>query len=121
MPIGMFRTNTARQSISLTSRPPSEGPAAAAMDPAAPQIPMASARFSAGVSDRTSPSAAGIMPAAPMPWTARAAMSSSTLGATAQAKDATLNNATDHRNSLRRPRTSAKRPAGVSRAAKRMP
>src|SRR5829696_1656017 len=94
------------------------GPAAAAIEPAALQMPIAMVRRSGAVPCSTMPSEAGIMPAAPAPCTARAAMRASIDGATAQASDAAVNRSTEMTNSLRRPSTSASRPAEVSRAAK---
>jgi hypothetical protein len=63
-------------------------------------------------------SEAGIIAAAPAPWIARAASRRPSDGASAAASDMAVNSPTPASMSLRRPTTSATRPAGASSAAK---
>lgn len=65
-PTGTLTRNTQRQ-LACTSRPPSGGPAAAAIPPTAAHAPMATCRRSGGNSGSSSPSDAGIKSAAPRP------------------------------------------------------
>ena len=80
----MLTRKTSRQSA-FTSSPPSGGPAAAAMPPLAAQIPIATWRFSGSNSGSISPSEVGSISAPPTAWTTRAATSTPTDGAAAQA------------------------------------
>jgi hypothetical protein len=74
-------------------------------------------RRSAGVSLSRTAKEAGIIIAANAPWSARAANSTATLGDSAQASDIKANPPTPSPYRVRRPITSAIRPAGASRAA----
>ncbi|HEV7931774.1 MAG TPA: hypothetical protein VGP70_05560 [Actinomadura sp.] len=60
---------------------------------------------------------AGIIAAAPAPCSALAARSVGRFGAIAQNSDIVVKSPMPARNSVRRPRTSASRPAGASSAA----
>ena len=98
--------------------PPSTGPVARASAPTAAQTPMAMVR------SLTSPkvatmmaSVAGISSAAPTPWTARLAMSTSPLPASPAASEERVKTARPARNSRRRPYTSASRPPTSSSPA----
>ena len=75
-------TNSERQPKACTSTPPTLGPTAAANAPAALHSATEVPRRSAGVSASRMASEAGIIVAAKAPWTARAASSTGTLGAT---------------------------------------
>ncbi len=88
------------------------------MLPTAPQTPIAAARRAGTVCARTRPSEAGIMPAAPMPCSVRAATSSGRFGAIPLSSEAQVNRPVEITNSRRRPRMSATRPATASSAAK---
>ena len=110
-------TNSERQPKACTSTPPTLGPTAAANAPAALHSATEVPRRSAGVSARRIASDAGIIVAAKAPWTARAASSTGTLGASAQTSESAANPPTPMRYSERRPITSASRPAGASSAA----
>ena len=62
--------------------------------------------------------AVGVTSAAPTPWTARLAISRSTLPDRPAASEARVNTVRPIRNSLRRPYTSASRPPASNRLAK---
>src|SRR5215207_7481597 len=89
-------------------------PAAA---PTAPQTASATGTFGAGKLCRTRARLDGTISAAPRACSARAATSSSTLGARPHRAEATVNTATDTRKHRRRPTRSAIRPAGTRAAA----
>ena len=86
-------------------------PAAAPEPPSAPQIPSALFRAapSLNVVD-TMERAAGEMIAAPMPWTARAPISTPMLPESPQMSEAAVNSVRPTRKISRRPRRSAIRP-----------
>jgi hypothetical protein len=109
-----------RQPAVSTRTPPSEGPVAAATAPVAAHSAVAVARFSAGNSGSISPSEVGTTIAAPTAWSTRAAITSSTLGATATSADAARNAQRPTKNIFRRPTRSATLPAGTSSAANTM-
>ena len=116
-PAGTLIRNTERHPKASTSTPPRAGPAAVASEPAAPQAPMAAARPAGGVAASSRPRAAGIMPAAAAPCTARAATSHERFGAAAHRADAAVKTVSATRKTRLRPKASARRPTGVSRAA----
>ena len=68
--------------------PPTTGPPTTARPVIAPKMPSAQPRRSGGNAALSSASASGMTTAAPTPWTARAAISAPTPGASAHAADA---------------------------------
>ena len=93
-----------------TIQPPSSGPTAAAMadDPA--QVPIARPRSCSSNEAPMIASEHGIRRAAPMPCTARAAMSCVTLGLTAHHTEAAAKMVTPMTNTRRRPKWSPAAP-----------
>jgi hypothetical protein len=67
------------------------------------KMPMAAPRFSGGNAALSRASPSGMISAAPAPWSARATISVSTFGASAQAADETVKTARPTAYSLRRP------------------
>ena len=111
IPIGTLTNSTQRQLSPLVRIPPSSTPAAPPAPATAPQIP--SARLRSGPSANvlvTIDSAAGETIAAPMPWTARAAISHASDCARPPSSDASENTISPSMNILRRPSRSAIRP-----------
>src|SRR5919198_1100711 len=93
------------------NRPPAITPTVAPPAPRPPQIPSALLRSApSGNMFITSDRAAGSMIAAPMPWTARAAIMKPAPVASAAASDAALNSASPSIRTRRRPSRSAARP-----------
>lgn len=103
-------TKMRRQETAAISHPPTTGPIATAIPPRPDQAPIARPRSSdtklASMIDRLP----GTRRAPPAPWRARAAISTSRLGASAQSSDATLNQATPMRKIRRRPKMSPSDP-----------
>jgi len=64
------------------------------------------------------PSAAGLSPAAPAPWTARNAISHARLGAMLHSQEPRMNRDNPAWNTVRRPNRSAITPADISRLAR---
>ena len=95
--------NTARQEIVSTSHPPSTGPIAAVMALKPDQVPMARPRSSSANELLMIARLPGTRNAAPIPWTARAAISCPMLEANPQAAEATAKIATPITKILRRP------------------
>ncbi|MNG07975.1 hypothetical protein D3C84_913040 [compost metagenome] len=75
-----------------------------------PSTPIALPIFSLGTAPLTSAMVSAIMVAAPMPCTARAAISNHRLGASAHRSEATVNSAMPISSNRRRPRRSPSRP-----------
>ncbi len=99
-------------------RPPSAGPVARASAPAAAQMPMAMLRSLTSVNvAMMMASVAGMSRAAPMPWIARLAMSTSPLPASPATSEDSVKTAMPTPNSLRRPNTSASLPPTSSSPA----
>jgi hypothetical protein len=97
-------------------------PAASALAPTAPHTPSARLRWSGSSNDVVMiDSAAGVTNAAPMPCTARMAISSPGDSAKPPISDAAVNSAMPEANTARRPRTSAMRPPSSSRPAMATP
>ena len=97
-----------------TTGPPSTAsPVIAAEDP---ERPRRAAR--AGTPRSAAPATSGITSAAPAPWTARAAISRPTLGASAHAADASENSPSPAANSRRRPNRSPSAAPVISSTAK---
>jgi len=119
-PIGTFTRNTQRQSTRSTMTPPSDGPLAAATAPTAPHTPTAVARIVGGNSARTSASEAGSISEAPIAWTARAAISTPSVGAAPQMAEAAQKTSRPAKKIRRRPTRSATRPDESSSEANTM-
>lgn len=115
-PMGMFTRNTQRQDA-LTSRPPTTGPAAAARAPTAAHTRTARTRSSGGVAASSSPRLVGVSAAAPAACSTRAATSHHKPVPTAHAALAAVKIANPARKPALRPKRSANRPNGTSRAA----
>ena len=75
MPIGTFSQKMASQFQPSMTAPPTSGPTATPRPATPPQMPMAAGRRRAGTEPASRVSESGMMPAAPKPCTARAAMS----------------------------------------------
>jgi hypothetical protein len=111
---------TRRQPDASTSSEPTVGPAAAAAPPTAARIPSAPIRRLSGTDAISSDCAEGTRAAAPMPWRARAAISTATDGAAAQPAEAPMKTTIPLTKTRRAPTRSATRPSGTSSAAKMM-
>ncbi len=114
--MGTLTRNTQCQ-LAATSAPPSTGPSAAAAPPTEVQALMVPVRFSGRAAASSRPREAGMSSAPPAAWTTRAATSTHTSGAAAQAAEARPKTIIPVRNAARRPIRSAARPAGTSSAA----
>ncbi len=99
---------------------PSVGPSAPATAPTALQIATAIGIFAFGKVCRIRASEDGTSAAAPMACSIRAITRMATVGARPQSIEAMVNTTTAPRNVRRRPMRSARRPAGMSMAAKTM-
>jgi len=107
-----------RQPNASISSPPTSGPAATEMAPAATQATVARSRSARFVNRwGTSASVAGSSAAAPAPWTARAPISQPIPGAVAHAADAAVNTAMPPSSMRRSPTRSPSAPALSSSAA----
>ena len=100
----------ARQLTSSVRKPPTTGPIASASALTPAQVPIAVPRCSGGNAWVMIDSVAGIMKAAPMPWTARKATSQVSFGAKPMIRLDTPNTTTPNRNIRRRPKMSPSRP-----------
>ena len=114
---GTLMKNNQRQFNQSSNSPPKDGPAAAASPPTAPHTPIATVRFSAGNSGRTSANDAGVNCAPPIACTRRANTNKCVVGARPHSTDPILKSARPRMNERLRPLTSAKRPAVRSPAA----
>ena len=103
--------------LSSTMSPPSGGPIAAPTPPSAAHAPIAAERFSGGKVGSTSPSEVGVIAAAPIACTTRAATSSSALGASAHRAEPATKMTRPARNTRSRPARSPSLPNGTSSAA----
>ena len=90
IPIGTFSQKIHCQEMPETTAPPTSGPDATARPAIPDQAPRASPRFSFGKAPLRIVSVSGVTIAPPIPWTARAAISASMLGASAAAADASV-------------------------------
>jgi hypothetical protein len=115
---GRFRKKIARQDTYSASAPPTTGPIARARADTPAQVPIALPRSSAGKVTVMMDSVAGIMKAAPIPWTARPPTSQPWSGDSAIAALETANTTTPKRNMRRRPNMSPRRPPVTRRTAK---
>jgi len=102
-PIGTLIQKIHCHAIPCVIAPPTTGPTVAASPVTPPYTPSAHPRRSGGNAAFSSASASGMTSAAPAPWTARAAISVPTEGASAHATEARLNNASPAANTARRP------------------
>ena len=89
-----------------TTAPPITGPSATPSPPMPPHAPSASPRFAGGTAAERIVRVRGVTIAPPSPCTARAAISVSTLGASAAAADATVKMPSPITKSRRRPKRS---------------
>ncbi len=101
-----------------TRKPPSTGPIASASAETPAQVPIARPRSAAGKALVMIDSVAGIIRAAPAPWTARQATSQVSSGEKPIAALAPAKMPTPARNTLRRPKRSPRRPPVTSSTAK---
>ena len=83
IPIGTLSQKIQFQAMPSTTAPPTNGPSATPSPLTPAQMPSAMPRLSAGNASDSSVSVSGMTIAAPRPWTARAAISDSMLGASA--------------------------------------
>ena len=105
-PIGTLSQKIQCHEIPSTTAPPTSGPKAIASPPTPPQAPSASPRFSGGTAALSSVRVRGITIAPPRPWTARATLRASTLGASAAATDPSVKTPRPKANMRRLPKRS---------------
>jgi hypothetical protein len=110
-PTGTFTKKIHSQPRASVRMPPRSTPAAAPKPPTAPQTPraMLRSRPSEKVVDRIE-SAAGVITAAPRPWSERAVISDASDHARPAKSDASVKTTRPARKSFRRPSRSAARP-----------
>ena len=106
MPMGTLIQKIHCQDAESVTAPPMTGPSAAPRPTMAPQRPSARPRRCGGVTLAMRVRVSGMTIAAPMPWTARAAISVSMLGASAAAALAAVNTVTPMISRRRRPNRS---------------
>ena len=99
-------------------KPPSTGPTASARAETPAQVPIALPRSSAGKALVMIERVAGIMNAAPIPWTMRLATSAASLGARPAVAEERAKTVTPKRKPRRLPKMSPRRPPIASRTAK---
>src|SRR6202167_6288784 len=107
---GKLMKNTSRHETALISQPPTNGPIAVATPPRPDQAPMALPRSSFLNDASRIARLPGVSSAPPTPCSARAAISSATLGARPAASDARANQTVPMANTLRRPLLSPRVP-----------
>ena len=107
----------ARQVTSSVSQPPTSGPSASAIADTPAHVPMALPRSWGGNALVMIDSVAGIISAAPTPWTAREATSQCSEGAKPIVAEAAAKTTTPIRKTVRRPKMSPSRPPVTSRTA----
>ena len=117
MPTGMLTRKAQRHEKSSASHPPSSGPSPAAPPNTAPHRPKATARWRPVNSTLMTAIELGSIMAAPIAWTARAAIRKDGSWADPLASDPSRNTAMPDRKSRRRPYLSASSPTVMSRAA----
>ena len=93
----------ARHETASTSQPPSSGPSAVATPPSPDQAPIARARSPGLKLASIIARLPGVRSAPPTPCSRRAPISASALGAIAQSREATVNQATPMTKIRRRP------------------
>ena len=116
--MGMLIRKISRQEPASISQPPRIGPKAAAMDDQAAQMPIARPRSALGKLPEISARLLGTKSAPPMPWTARAAISSPGPAARPHHSEAAANTAVPSANTRRRPKRSPAAPPISIRAAR---
>ena len=99
-------------------KPPTTGPIERASAETPAQVPIALPRSEAGKAWVTMERVAGIISAAPTPWTAREAISISELAARPAVAEVTAKTITPSRNIARRPKMSPSRPPVAISTAK---
>ena len=117
-PIGTLIQKIHCHASPSATAPPITGPLATARPVRPCSAPIAAPRFSGGKAAPTSVSESGMTAAAPMPWTARAAISVPASGASAQAADANENKARPATKIRRRPKRSPSADAVINSTAK---
>lgn len=116
---GALIQNTDRQPKPAMRAPPVTGPAAMLSPKTDAQTPIACARsLGSGIALTTIARATGLSIEAPIPWTARAAISTPTEGAIAQTSEAAPNTTRPTWNTRRRPSRSASAPEEIRRLAR---
>jgi hypothetical protein len=111
-------TKMSRQEAAWISHPPMNGPMATPTPLSPDQAPIALPRSSGWKEASMMARLPGVRSAAPMPWIARAAISTGALGATAQISEARANHTTPVRKIRLRPYLSPSAPANSSRPAR---
>ena len=117
-PIGTLIQKIHSQSIPSTTAPPTSGPSATAIPVTALNMPIAAPRRSGGNAAESRAKPSGRTSAAPAPWIARAAISTPTLGASAQAAEASANRTRPAAYMRRRPSRSPSAAAVIISTAK---
>ena len=110
--------NAHLQPYELTIREPTAGPVATPSAVRDPHFATVVIRAESGVTANSSPNDAGVSNAPPTPWMTRARITTEKFGAAPTRIDESANTASPIINTRRRPNRSAKRPAGISSAAK---
>ena len=103
-----------------TIREPTAGPVATPSAVSEPHLATVVIRAESGVTANNSPNDAGVSNAPPTPWMRRARITIEKFGAAPTSIDETAKIARPIMKTRRRPNLSAKRPAGIRRAAKAM-
>ena len=106
MPIGTLIQKIQCHELSWITAPPTSGPSATAIPLIPDHTPSASPRCCGGNASASSVSVSGVAIAAPIPCSARAAISRSLDGASADAAEATVNSAIPAMNIRLRPKRS---------------
>ena len=101
-----------------TTAPPTSGPIATPRPEIPDHRPSTSPRLPAGNASESSVSVSGMTAAAPAPWTARAAISTPVVGASAAAAEATVKTPSPIANMRRRPKRSPRAAPVSSSTAK---
>jgi hypothetical protein len=114
---GRLRKKMARQLTLSARKPPTTGPMASADADTPAHVPIALPRSSGGKALVMIESVAGIMNAAPMPWTARQPTSHASFGEKPMVALENANTMTPNRNIRRRPKMSPSRPPVTSSTA----
>ena len=108
----------ARQQTCSVRKPPTTGPIESASAETPAQVPIALPRSAAGKALVTIESVAGIISAAPMPWTTRLAISIVGSWREARGRRGQARRSTPSRNIRRRPKMSPRRPPVAISTAK---
>ena len=108
--IGTLIAKIQRHEAASTSWPPTTGPSTVPIPPHAVQAPTALPRSSGGKVETITASAAGVSSAPATPWSARAATSTSMVGASAQISEVTPKADTPSAKTRRSPKMSPSEP-----------